>query len=72
MHRIHRSLSKSLPLDNPVILLGANVLFSDSCSGNSDGFTIVVVEMMEELGDRAAHPAYLFPNQYPNKKTISI
>ena len=55
MHHIHRSLSKSLPLDNRVILLGADVVFTDSCSGDSDGFTIVIVEMMEkELGDRGA------------------
>ena len=46
MQHIHRSLSKSLPLDNRVILLGADVVFTDSCSGDSDGFTIVVVEMM--------------------------
>ena len=53
MHHIHRPLS--LPLDNRVILLGANVVFTDICSGDSDGFTIVVVGMMEkELGDRAA------------------
>ena len=55
MHHIHRSLSKSLPLNNRVILLGPDVVFTDSCSGDSDGFTIVVVEMMEkELGDRGA------------------
>ena len=53
MHHIHRSLSKSLQLDNRVILLRADVVFTDSCSGDSDGFTIVVAEMMEkELGDR--------------------
>ena len=55
MHYIHRSLSKSLPLDNRVILLGTDVVFTDSCSGDSAGFTIVVVEMTEkELGDRGA------------------
>ena len=55
MHHIHRSLSKSLPLDNQAILLGEDVVFTDSCSGDSDGFTIVVVEMMEkELSDRGA------------------
>ena len=55
MHYIHRSLSKSLPLDNRVILLGTDVVFTDSCSGDSAGFTIVVVEMTEkELGDREA------------------
>ena len=55
MHHINRSLSKSLPLDDRAILLGADVVFTDSCSEDSDGFTIVVVEMMEkELGDRGA------------------
>ena len=55
MHHIHRSLSKSLPPDNRVILLGIDVVLTDTCSGDSDGFTIVVVEMMEkELGDRGA------------------
>ena len=55
MHHIHKPLSKSLPLDNRVILLGADVVFTDFCSGDSNGFTIVVVGMMEkELGDRAA------------------
>ena len=55
MHYIHRSLSKSLPLDNRVILLGTDVVFTDSCSGDSAGFTIVVAEMTEkELGDRGA------------------
>ena len=55
MHPIHRFLSKSLPVDNRVILLGADVVFTDFCSGDSVGFTIVVVEMMEkELGDRGA------------------
>ena len=53
MHHIHRSLSKSLRLDNRVILLGTDVVFTDSCSGHSDGFTIIVVEMMEKkFGDR--------------------
>ena len=43
MHHIHRSLSKNLPLDNEVILLGADVVF------------IVAAEMMEkELGDQGA------------------
>ena len=52
MHHTHRSLLKRLPLDNRAIPLGADVVFSDSCSGDSDGFTIVVAEMMEnELGD---------------------
>ena len=55
MHHIHGSLSKSLPINNQVILLGADVVFTDSCLGDSDGFTVVVVEMMEkELGDRGA------------------
>ena len=55
MHHIHRSLSKCLPLNNRAILLGTNVVFTDSCSGDSDGFTIVVAEMTEkELGDRGA------------------
>ena len=55
MHHIHRSLSKSLQLDNRVILLGTDAVFTDSCSGDSDGFTIVVVEMTENgLGDRGA------------------
>ena len=55
MHHIHRSLSKSSPPDNRVILLGIDVVLTDTCSGDSDGFTIVVVEMMEkELGDRGA------------------
>ena len=55
MHHIHRSLSKSLPLGDRAILLGADVVFTDSCSEDSDGFTIVVVEMMEkELGNRGA------------------
>ena len=55
MHHIHRFLSKSLPVNSRVILLGADVVFTDSCSGDSDGFTIVVVEMMEkELGDLGA------------------
>ena len=50
MDYIHRSLSKRLPLNNRVILLG-----TDSCSGDSGGFIIVVVEMMEKvLGDRGA------------------
>ena len=41
--------------DKKVILFGAYVVFTDFCSGDSDGFTIVVVEMMEkELGDRGA------------------
>ena len=53
MRYIHRSLSKSLPLNNRVILLGTYVVFTDSCSGDSGGFIIVVVEMMEKaLGDR--------------------
>ena len=47
-HHINRSLSKSLPLDNRVILLGADVVFTDSCSRDSDGFFIVVVDMMEK------------------------
>ena len=51
MHHICRSLWKGLPLNNRVILLVADV-FTDSFSGDSDGFTIIVVEMMEkELGD---------------------
>ena len=55
MHHIHRSLSKSLQLDNRVILLGTDAVFTDSCSGDSDGFTIVVGEMTENgLGDRGA------------------
>ena len=55
MHHIHRSLSKSLQLDNRVILFRADVVFTDSCAGDSDGFTIVVAEVMEkELGDRGA------------------
>ena len=55
MHHIHRSLSKSSPLNNRVILLGSDVAFNDSYSGYSDGFTIVAVEMMEkEIGDRGA------------------
>ena len=42
-------------IDNRVILLGTDVLFTDSCSGDSDGFTVDVVEMMEkEPGDRRA------------------
>ena len=49
-----RSLSKRLPLDNQVILLGVDVVFTDSCSGDPDGF-IIIVEMMEkELGGRGA------------------
>ena len=55
MHHIHRSLSKCLPLNNRATLLGTNVVFTDSCLGDSDGFTIVVAEMTEkELGDRGA------------------
>ena len=54
MHHIHRSLSKSSPLNNRVILLGSDAAFNDSCSGYSDGFTIVAAEMMEEIGDRGA------------------
>ena len=55
MDYIHRSLSKRLPLNNRVILLGTDVVFTDSCSGDSGGFIIVVVEMMEKaLGDRGA------------------
>ena len=41
IHHIHRSLSKGLRLYNGVIFLGADFVFTDSCSGDSDGFTIV-------------------------------
>ena len=52
MYYIHRFLSKRLPLHNRIILLGADVVFTDSCSGDPNGFTIVVAERTEkELGD---------------------
>ena len=55
MYHIHRSSSKRLLLHNRIILLGADVVFTDSCSGDPDGFTIVVAERTEkEFGDREA------------------